>query len=133
MLQFYSKYINIKNSHEHLVVMNLHTQDEFRRTKQNMMKKIYTLLITFFIFGGAMGQLDDPCESCLPDGIHFTTQAQIDRVQYNYPGCTEIEGDVLTHISKSKTEIDISHPPAGIYFIKFWNDKYVMVQKVIKP
>lgn len=31
---------------------------------------------------------------CLPDGIIFTTQAQIDSFQTDYPGCTEIVGDV---------------------------------------
>ncbi len=34
-------------------------------------------------------------QSCLPDGITFSTQAQIDSFQINYPGCTEIEGDVI--------------------------------------
>jgi hypothetical protein len=33
-------------------------------------------------------------QSCLPDGIDFTTQAQIDNFQSNYPGCTEVEGNV---------------------------------------
>ncbi len=33
-------------------------------------------------------------QSCLPDGITFTCQAQIDSFQVDYPGCTEIEGDV---------------------------------------
>jgi len=33
-------------------------------------------------------------QSCLPEGIGFTAQAQIDSFQINYPGCTEIEGDV---------------------------------------
>jgi len=32
--------------------------------------------------------------SCLPDGVTFTTQAEIDNFQTNYPGCTEIEGNV---------------------------------------
>ncbi|HOW26424.1 MAG TPA: T9SS type A sorting domain-containing protein [Bacteroidales bacterium] len=32
--------------------------------------------------------------ACLPEGITFTTQEQIDNFQANYPGCTEIEGDV---------------------------------------
>jgi CubicO group peptidase (beta-lactamase class C family) len=32
--------------------------------------------------------------SCLPEGITFTTQLEIDNFQTNYPGCTEIEGDV---------------------------------------
>ena len=33
-------------------------------------------------------------QSCLPEGITFTTQAEIDNFQINYPYCTEIEGDV---------------------------------------
>jgi S-formylglutathione hydrolase FrmB len=32
--------------------------------------------------------------SCLPEGITFTTQEEIDNFQSNYPGCTEIEGGV---------------------------------------
>ena len=32
--------------------------------------------------------------SCLPEGITFETQEEIDNFQANYPGCTEIEGDV---------------------------------------
>jgi len=35
--------------------------------------------------------------SCLPEGITFSTQAQIDNFQTNYPGCTEIEGNVTIH------------------------------------
>jgi hypothetical protein len=34
-------------------------------------------------------------QGCLPEGITFTTQEQIDNFQTNYPGCTEIEGNVL--------------------------------------
>jgi len=33
-------------------------------------------------------------QPCLPEGIVFTFQQQIDDFQSNYPGCTEIEGDV---------------------------------------
>ncbi len=33
-------------------------------------------------------------QSCLHQGITFATQEQIDNFQTNYPGCTEIEGDV---------------------------------------
>ncbi|MDB4303939.1 alpha/beta hydrolase-fold protein, partial [Desulfosarcina sp.] len=33
--------------------------------------------------------------SCLPEGITFTTQEEIDNFQINYPGCNEIEGDVF--------------------------------------
>nr|NQU88899.1 hypothetical protein [Bacteroidota bacterium] len=37
----------------------------------------------------------EACESsCLPEGITFTTQSEIDNFQINYPNCTEIEGDV---------------------------------------
>ena len=52
------------------------------------MKKLYILLIALFIANGTMAQ------GCLPEGINFTTQAQVDNFQFNYPGCTEIEGDV---------------------------------------
>jgi hypothetical protein len=38
-----------------------------------------------------------PSSSCLPEGITFTTQAQIDSFQYNYPGCTRIVGNVYIH------------------------------------
>ncbi len=32
--------------------------------------------------------------SCLPEGITFTIQEEIDNFQANYPGCTEVEGSV---------------------------------------
>ena len=34
-------------------------------------------------------------QGCLPEGITFSGQEEIDNFQTNYPGCTEIEGDVL--------------------------------------
>jgi hypothetical protein len=34
-------------------------------------------------------------ETCLPEGITFETQAEIDNFQSNYLNCTEIEGNVL--------------------------------------
>lgn len=33
-------------------------------------------------------------QSCLPEGITFYSQSEIDSFQYNYPNCTEIEGYV---------------------------------------
>nr|NQU90819.1 T9SS type A sorting domain-containing protein [Bacteroidota bacterium] len=36
----------------------------------------------------------DDQSSCLPEGITFTSQEEIDNFQTNHPGCTEIEGDV---------------------------------------
>ena len=35
-------------------------------------------------------------------------------------------------ITKPQTEIDISYLPVGIYIVKVWNDKDVLVQKVVK-
>jgi hypothetical protein len=52
------------------------------------MKKQLALLIGLLLSFSASSQ------SCLPDGIMFTTQSQIDSFQFNYPNCTEIEGDV---------------------------------------
>jgi hypothetical protein len=52
------------------------------------MKKLFLLLITFVIPSFSFSQ------GCLPDGITFTTQEQIDNFQTDYPGCTVIEGDV---------------------------------------
>ena len=34
-------------------------------------------------------------QSCLPEGLEIYSQEEIDNFQTNYPGCTEIEGDVL--------------------------------------
>ena len=53
------------------------------------MRKIF-LFLTFLV----IIQMNLRSQSCLPDGITFTTQAQIDSFQVNYPGCTKIEGNV---------------------------------------
>lgn len=40
-------------------------------------------------------EVEDDCEdNCLPEGIEFETQAEIDNFQSTHPNCTEIEGDV---------------------------------------
>jgi type IX secretion system substrate protein/receptor L domain-containing protein len=44
------------------------------------------LLLAFFANGYS--------QSCLPDGVTFTTQTQIDNFSTNYPNCDEIEGNV---------------------------------------
>jgi hypothetical protein len=59
------------------------------------MKNFYALIVALFLINGAMAQSDKPCLSCLPQGIHFRLQAQIDSFAINYPNCTEIEGYVL--------------------------------------
>jgi hypothetical protein len=54
------------------------------------MKKLILLLTLVILSHGFVFS-----QGCLPEGITFTTQEQIDDFQTNYPGCTEIEGDVL--------------------------------------
>ncbi|MDP3461926.1 MAG: T9SS type A sorting domain-containing protein [Bacteroidales bacterium] len=51
-------------------------------------------LILFLISTGIIQNVANS-QGCLPDGITFSTQTEIDNFQTNYPGCTEIEGDVL--------------------------------------
>jgi len=46
------------------------------------------------IFAGILFSHFSFSQSCLPEGIEFTTQEQIDNFQFNYPGCKEIEGGV---------------------------------------
>jgi hypothetical protein len=52
------------------------------------MKKLILSLIGLFLW--FMGS----SQGCLPQGITFSTQAQIDNFHTNYPNCTQIEGDV---------------------------------------
>jgi len=53
------------------------------------MKKI-SLIFIFLLFTLQISF----SQSCLPQGIDFNSQAEIDNFQTNYPNCTEIEGDV---------------------------------------
>jgi len=53
------------------------------------MKKITILIILYIGFQTAVFS-----QGCLPDGITFTMQTEIDNFQTNYPDCTEIEGNV---------------------------------------
>jgi len=55
------------------------------------MKKITLLFILHFSFL----TFHSSAQSCLPEGITFTTQDQIDNFQTNYSGCFEIEGNVV--------------------------------------
>jgi len=54
------------------------------------MKKL-TLFLTFIV----IAQVSVVSQGCLPNGITFSSQAEIDSFQNNYPGCSLIEGDVL--------------------------------------
>ncbi len=51
--------------------------------------------IIFTVIAAAIGYSFVFSQPCLPEGIWFETQEQIDNFQNNYPGCTEIMGTVL--------------------------------------
>jgi hypothetical protein len=55
---------------------------------ERMRRLSFVFLVLMFI------RVSGPAQSCLPEGITFNRQSQIDSFQVNYPGCTEIEGDV---------------------------------------
>jgi len=55
------------------------------------MKNIVFILFTINISLFTINLFSQPC---LPEGITFTSQAEIDNFQINYPGCIEIEGNV---------------------------------------
>lgn len=53
------------------------------------MKKNFILIIFIAIcYSTSISQ------TCLPDGITFTSQTEIDSFQYHYPNCTKIEGSI---------------------------------------
>jgi hypothetical protein len=54
----------------------------------NLMKK------SFVVFIGIILSLEGLSQSCLPEGIIFTKQSQIDNFQVDYPGCTAISGNI---------------------------------------
>ena len=51
-------------------------------------------ILTVLIILAVLIQSTVSAQSCLPEGITFSTQAEIDNFQTNYPNCTEIERDV---------------------------------------
>ncbi|MCB0585105.1 MAG: hypothetical protein KDD06_07265, partial [Phaeodactylibacter sp.] len=61
-------------------------------------------LLLFFLF--VLSILGNPtAQGCLPDGITFTTQGQVDSFRINYPDCTEIEGS-LTISGEDISQLD---------------------------
>jgi hypothetical protein len=50
--------------------------------------------LIFLIAAVAFSHLITFSQGCLPEGITFTSQAQIDSFQIIYPGCTEIGGEM---------------------------------------
>ncbi len=53
------------------------------------MKKIYLFIVSAFLIQASVYS-----QPCLPDGISFTTQTQIDSFAIYNPNCSEIEGNV---------------------------------------
>ena len=58
-----------------------------------MKKLILSLILLFIWFMGSS-------QGCLPQGIIFISQAQIDSFPINYPNCTKIEGRVNIGIAE---------------------------------
>ncbi|MBP6979165.1 MAG: T9SS type A sorting domain-containing protein [Bacteroidales bacterium] len=58
------------------------------------MKKFWIIFWGLLIVSSTTAQTQKPCSSCLPEGITFIMQAQIDSFQIKYPECTEILGGV---------------------------------------
>ncbi len=56
------------------------------------MNKLVCILLTIHCSLFTLHSFSQPC---LPSGITFTTQEQIDNFQSIYPNCTEIEGDMI--------------------------------------
>ncbi len=56
------------------------------------MNKLIVVIITIHF---SLFSIQCISQSCLPQGITFSTQAQIDSFPINYPNCTVIEGHVL--------------------------------------
>ena len=84
-----------------------------------------------------IGQSSHVCVPCLPQGITFTTQSQIDSFPINHPNCTQIEGSViiwsngiinlngLNSITAIGGNLDISHCHALTTMTGFDNLTYV--------
>ena len=64
------------------------------------MKNYIILVIALLLSISAITQ------SCLPDGIIFSTQSQVDSFQVNYPGCIAIEGNVTINGPNSIANLD---------------------------
>ena len=60
------------------------------------MKNLFHITLIVFFFGASNNVF-----ACLPYGITFSSQEQIDNFGTNYPGCTEIEGNLT--IEESST------------------------------
>jgi len=87
------------------------------------MKKVVLFLLVFVF---ALNKSD--AQTCLPEGINFSTQSQIDSFMINYPGCTGIEGFVIVGAENGWDDIDIANFDSLINvtsigeYLKLWNN-----------
>ena len=65
------------------------------QTSNFELKNIIMKKLTILIFALLIIEVSAFAQPCLPGGITFSTQDQIDNFQTNYPNCTEIEGGVV--------------------------------------
>ena len=80
--------------------------------------RIRIILLIWIFISGITGMF---AQSCLPDGITFDLQSQIDNFQTNYPGCTIIEGDVYI-------EGDDIHSLGGLSVLTAFNGNVIIRQ-----
>ena len=71
-------------------------------------------------------------QGCLPQGITFTAQEEIDNFQTNYPGCTEIEGDVTITGDNITNLYGLSVLTAVDGFLYIYNTSLVVIFPVWK-
>lgn len=84
-----------------------------------MKKLILTIAVVFLSHSYAFSQ------GCLPEGITFSSQAQIDNFQVNYPVCTEILGDVTIHGTdiNNLNGLSVLNSIGGYLIIGGWPDE----------
>lgn len=79
--------------------VGLNSEHRTQNHKTEAIMKNLTILIFALLFTQltviSQPRLNDSVgQACLPEGIIFSTQDEIDNFQTNYPNCNEIEGDV---------------------------------------
>lgn len=73
---------------------------------------LYRMLLAIFIV--LIIRVDITSQSCLPDGIEFTSQTEVDNFPSNYPSCTEIDGDLLIMYGAGINNLDSLYPLSKI-------------------
>jgi hypothetical protein len=78
------------------------------------MKRVIVLLVL------VVGMISASGQGCLPEGLYINCQEQIDNFPVNYPGCTEIEGNVNIYCGWDITNFNglsgLTTIGGGLYF-----------------